>query len=81
MFITNNTPNQTAAHSGSNPNSGAIPTTTGAKTGTVINAMAIHSINVPSMTRIPIITKTIPIAGSPNPENNDLIKSAPPIKL
>ena len=34
MFITNNTPNHTAAQAGSRPNSGAIPTTTGAKTGT-----------------------------------------------
>ena len=34
--MTNNTPNHTAAHSGSNPNSVAMPTTTGAKTGTVI---------------------------------------------
>ena len=30
IFITNRTPNHTAAHSGSKPNSGAIPTTTGA---------------------------------------------------
>ena len=63
IFITNRTPNHTAAHSGSKPNSGAIPTTTGAKTGTVIKAIAIHSINVPKITRIPIMTKTIPIAG------------------
>ena len=40
MFITKSTPNQTAAHSGSKPSSGAIPTTTGANTGTVINAIA-----------------------------------------
>ena len=79
--MTNRTPNQTAAHSGSKPNSGAIPTTTGAKTGTVINAIAIHSINVPRITRIPIITNTIPIAGRPRPENSDLMKSAPPIRL
>ena len=81
IFITNRTPNHTAAHSGSKPSSGAIPTTTGAKTGTVIKAIAIHSINVPKITRIPIMTKTIPIAGRPNPENSDLIKSAPPIRL
>ena len=58
-----------------------IPTTTGANTGTVINAIAIHSIKVPRTTKIPIITKTIPSAGKPSPENKDLIKSAPPIKL
>ena len=79
--MTNNTPNQTAAHSGSKPNSGANCVITGANTGTVIKAMAIHSIKVPSTTRIAIITNTIPIAGSPRPENKERIKSAPPIRL
>ena len=81
IFITNKTPNQTAAQAGSRPNSGAMPTTTGAKTGTVMKMIAIHSINVPKITKINIITATIPSAGKPNPVNKDLIKSAPPIKL
>ena len=42
------------------------------------NIEKIFKVNV---TKINIITATIPRAGKPNPVNNDLMKSAPPIKL
>ena len=42
MFITNKIPNQTAAHSGVMPSSGARSRMTGANTGTVMKIMAIQ---------------------------------------
>ena len=58
-----------------------MPTTTGANTGTVIKAIAIHSINVPKITNISIIKATTANGERPSPVNKDLIKSAPPIRL
>ena len=41
--------------------------TTGANTGTVMKMIAIHSMNVPSTTRIAIITNTVPSGERPSP--------------
>ena len=73
MFMTNRIPN----HTGSKPRS----TTTGAKMGTVMKTMAIHSMKVPSSIRISIMTTMMPKGGRSRPVSRLFMKVVPPMML